>query len=476
MAVISGGELVLAEATPSAAVTTHYPTTGVSLTSLFATYGAIYRKQLWVYTVVRKRALATRRLPLKTYRRDNDGDRTDARDTALAQLLREPNPRMSGPFLWEWTSSTFDIHGEAIWLKIRGRDGRPAELWPVHPSNVVVRREDDGSLSYVYGAGVLSGAKPQFVIPERDVVHFKTYNPESTLRGLSPIEPLRQTLVNEDAARRASSAFWANGARPSGFLSYPGKLSPEASARLSAQWGALHGGVDNFGKWPILEEGMKPEPLSVDAEDAQYIETRKLNREEVCGAYDMAPPVVHILDRATFSNIVEQFRSMYRDTMAPHLSGFEAVLNTQLVPEFGLDLYQEFLMDEVLRGNFEQRIPTIAQAIATGQLTINEGRAIENRPAVEGGDVLLVNAALTPLDRVGEKLPLAQAQSREFDSLWGRLGSCSTLDDVDPFGVTVGLNGSAEHVAGIVMTTLDDARAAGDSIAEFRTRLRAALT
>jgi phage portal protein BeeE len=65
--------------------------------------------------------------------------------------------------------------------------------------------------------------------------------------------------------------------------------------------------------------------MTLTAEEAQYIETRKLNREEVCAAYDVPPPVVHILDRATFSNITEQMRSMYRDTMAPRLNGFEAI-------------------------------------------------------------------------------------------------------------------------------------------------------
>lgn len=473
MAVMSGGELVLAESTPVAAMTTHYPNTGVALTKLFATYGAIYRRQLWVYTVVRKRALATRRLPLKVYQRTPDGGRSDARDSPLAALLREPNPRMSGPFLWEWTSSTYDIHGEAVWLKMRGRDGRPQELWPIHPSNIVVRSKDDG-IEYVYGPGVIAGGIPQYVIPERDVVHFKTYNPDNIVRGLSPIEPLRQTLVNEDAARRASSAFWNNGARPSGYLSHPKKLSDAAAARLSADWNSLHGSVDNFGKWAILEEGMKPEVLSLTAEESQYIETRKLNQIEVCAVYDMAPPVVHILDRATFSNIVEQFRSMYRDTMAPHLSGFEATMESQLVPEFDPNQYTEFLMDEVLRGNYEQRIPTIAQAIGTGQLTINEGRAIENRPPVEGGDVLLVNAALTPLDQVGQKLPLAQsqAQARALDAMWSQLGRVGSLDEVDETALTAGLNGKAE----VVSAALAAGRVEGDSIVDFRARLRAALT
>lgn len=485
MAIQSGGALVLSEANAAWTAQSNYlASTGVNLTSMFASFGALYTKQLWVYTLVRKRALATRRLPLKVYRRTATG-REEARDTPYARLLREPNRQHSASFMWEWTSSTIDIYGEALWLKLRGRDRRPVELWPIHPTNINIQRVDadqaqrwsvpKGSLLYVYGPGVLTGADPQFVIPARDVVHFKTYKPDSTVRGLSPLEPLRQTLVNEDAARRASSAFWQNGARPSGFLSHPQKLSEKAMERLSAQWSDLHGGVDNFGKWPVLEEGMEPKPLSLSAEDAQYIESRRLNREEVCAAYDVPPPVVHILDRATFSNITEQMRSMYRDTMAPHIGSLEAELDFQLRPDFVDDdsLYAEFLMDEVLRGTLEERAQAIQAAINSGQLTPNEGRALDNRPGLPGGDRLYINSTLVPLEQADRALaPPATTQARSLDTLWGRLGCVSSLDEIQPDALTEGLNGHADTVRAVFDRAVDD----GVTLAEFRARLRAELS
>lgn len=484
MAIQSGGAMVLAETnSPWAARTSYLAPTGVNLSGMFASFGALYTKQLWVYTLVRKRALATRRLPLKVYRRTDQGRQED-RETPYAALLRRPNRRHSASFMWEWTSSTLDIYGEALWLKLRGRDGRPVELWPVHPTNVSVETVDadqaqrwsvpKGSLLYVYGPGVLVGSDPQFVIPERDVIHFKTYKPDSTARGLSPLEPLRQTLVNEDAARRASSAFWTNGGRPSGYLSHPQTLSDAAMGRLKAQWNEMHSGVDNFGKWAILEEGMKPEVLSLSAEEAQYIESRRLNREEVCAAYDVPPPVVHILDRATFSNITEQMRSMYRDTMAPHIGSLEAELDFQLRPDFEADdsLYAEFLMDEVLRGTLEERAAAIQAAINSGQLTPNEGRALDNRPAMPGGDRLFINSTMVPIEQADWSVaPPATTQARTVDPLWGRLGTYSTLDEIDPAKLTAGLNGHTETV----LEVLEVARAQGDTVAEFRARLRAAL-
>ena len=514
MPLMSGGQLVLADTTPPIDNTWHHPSTGLGLSGLFSTYGTIYKRQKWVYTVVHKRALATRRLPLKVYRRREDG-REEARDHPLALLLRRPNPRHSAAFLWEWTSSTFDIYGEALWLKVRGRDGMPAEVWPVHPSNIVVRQKGN-HIWYVYGIGVASGADPEFVIPEADIVHFKSYHPDSTIRGLSTLEPLRQTLLNEDAARRASAAFWLNGARPSVLLTHPQTLSEPAQQRLAANWAAIHGGVDNFGKTAVLEEGMKPEVVQLSAEESQYIESRQLNREEVMAAYDVPPPVVHDLRRATFSNITEQMRSMYRDTMAPHLSGLEATLAFQLSAEFDGDVYCEFLMDEVLRGDFEQRVEAYQKALNSGWLTINEVRALENQPPVEGGDVPYVNSTMVPLQQgeltLEQRLKLAESMglaaqrlglatnygvlspdearpviglsgaapeppappalpATSLDALWGRLGTYTSVDEIEPGVLCAGLNGHAATVRALLEQALED----GDTIVEFRARCRAAL-
>jgi HK97 family phage portal protein len=232
--------------------------------------------------------------------------------------------------------------------------------------------------------------------PEADVVHFKSYNPEGPERGLSPLEPLRVTLLNEDASRRATQAFWTNGARPSVLLSTDRQLSPAATERLKAQWEALHRGVDTFGKTAVLEEGMTPTVVQLNAEEMQYIESRKLNREEVCGVYDVPPPVVHILDHATFSNITEQMRSMYRDTMAPRLAEYEATVNHQLGVDFG-GASMLFSLDDVLRGSPEQRATANQAAVFSGQKTPNEARAEGGLAPMPGGDKLYINAAAIPL-------------------------------------------------------------------------------
>jgi HK97 family phage portal protein len=489
VALISGGNLVLGDTTPMFAQASVFNAGGVSLTQKFASYAAIYRGQIWVYTVVNKLAKGTARLPLKVYERGDGGSRVEQRDSAYARLLRSPNPKHDAHFLWMWTASTRKAYGEALWLKVRGRDGQPAEVWPLHPTNVIVRKEQDGNLTYLFTAGMISNAAA-FEIPAADIVHFRGYNPDTTLRGMSPLEPLRQTLLNEDAARRANDAFWRNGARPAAYLTHPGKLSDPAISRLKQQWDDIHGGVDNFAKTAILEEGMEPHILSLSAEEAQYIESRKLNREEVCGAYDVPPPVVHILDHATFSNITEQMRSMYRDTMAPDLAEYESVLDHQLRPDFdrSASLYAEFLMDEVMRGSLEERAASIQSAVSSAQLTPNEARALSNLPAMAGGDRLYVNSAVIPIDEVSrrtspvpaavtpaepaqeqadapvaaEEAPGAKSLTRDtVRTLMGRLGRCVDLREIDPAKFTAGCNGSTSAVltALAAAATVDDLKA-----------------
>jgi len=321
-------------------------------------------------------------------------------------------------------------------------------------------------------------------IPREDLVHVHAYNPESTVRGLSKLEKLRSTLENEDSALRSQSSFWRNGARPGYALTHPGSLSQPASDRLKLQWDAVASGTDNTGKTVVLEEGMKPEKLTISNEEAQYIDGRRLNREEVVAGFDLPPPAVHILDRATFSNITEQFRSIYRDTCEPRTSWWESELETQLrgsvrpgasEPDFGDGVYAEFLLDGVLRGSPEQRTENYQKAINSGWMTPAEARAKENMVFIPGSDRLLVNSTLIPLDDVGATVPSAgqtdpsALPADQARTVLGRLSRQKSLDEVDAAGLVAGMNGSTA----LVLEALAGAKAAGDDVPTFRERIRA---
>lgn len=407
----------IGDSTPILANASYYSNNSLGLLGMWAAYGALYKTQLWVSIVIRKLANGTARIPLDL-KHQEDNSNQSAASGPLVDLLQEPNPRLSGWRLWQWTSSTFDTYGEAFWLKLRDANGRVRELHPMHPTNVIVRRDEiTGELFYLYSAGVrnVTLLPP---IPAADVVAFINYNPDNLVRGVSNLESLRMTLLNEDASRRATASFWKNGARPGVVLEHPAELSDGAQKRIQAAWNENHAGADVMGGTAILEEGMKANIIQLSAVEMQYIESRKLNREEVCAAYDVPPPVVHILDNATYSNITEQMRSMYRDTMAPRFVMFESVINHQLVPDFyntADAVFSQFNMDDVMRGDFETRATAVATLVQNAILKPAEGRPMFGLDdAGPESHKLYGNAALVPLgtaprgatSTTGEPMPI----------------------------------------------------------------------
>lgn len=440
----------------------------------WASYSELYKQQLWVNAAVSKLAKGTARLPLKVYLRD-DLNRPEATDSPYAQLLRRPSSKHSRFFFWLWISSTYDIFGEAFVGKLRDRGGRPIELVLLHPTAMTPDTVDAGAeqtWTFQNGAVRIEG------IRQSDLIHFKTYNPDSLLRGLSPLEPLRRTLEFEDAAQRAQSSFWRKGARPGVALMHPKNISQPAADRLKLQWDEIAGGADNTGTSVVLEEGMKPEIMTISANEAQYIESRKLNREEVCAGYDIPPPVLHILDRATFSNITEQMRSMYRDTHAPRLQSFESTLEMDLrssvrpgatEPDFGADVYAEFLLDEVLRGDFEKRAEGWQRGVNSGWITPAEVRRAENLPFIEGSDQLLINSTLVPLDTVDVLTPPVPADASQVRTLMTRLSRAENVAGVDVDRLVAGLDDVAEATRSIHA----EAVAEDITVPEFRDRLKA---
>lgn len=454
----------------------------------YATYQSLYERQMWVGTVIDKLAWGLARLPLKVYERD-ELNRPEAANHPYAQLLRRPNERQWPMLFWLWVSSMFDVYGEAFLLKKRDAGGRPVALLPLHPAGMHEEDEVDGEVRWTFQNGALKITG----IGSSDLVHPRSFNPASTTRGLSKLERLRSTLEFEDAARRAQSSFWEKGARPGVALSHPGNLSQAAADRLKIQWNAIAGGADNFGTTVVLEEGMKPEVMTLSAEEAQYIESRKLNREEVIAAYDMPPPAVHVLDHATFSNITEQMRSVYRDTQAPRCKLFEGALELELrgsvrpgadEPDFGDGVYAEFLMDEVLRGDFETRVSSYQQGIVSGWLTPAEVRRMENLPFIEGSDRLLVQGAMIPIEATAPVDDAGPAQEDVPDNVapirrelpteavrtvMGRLSRPASLSDVDPKSLVAGLNGDSSRV----LAEFNASKAVGESVAQFRARIKA---
>lgn len=411
----------LAELTPQIVTGYYYPDVGFELERNFALYGEMYRAQPWIRTVVDKRANAVARLSLEVW---NESPTTRQRDdsSGYSKFCAKPCPFMSPFRFWNWTQSTIDIYGEAYWALIKDEAGKPTGAMPMHPSRVAIKRKPySGDYIYTFQSGA-GPASSLVTFEESDVVAFRLFNPLKLERGLSRLESLRSTLVAEDSSRNALSAAWKNGGRPGMVLSTEKALGPDGRKRLKEAFEASYSGSSQAGKTLVLEDGVKPFPVQLTAVEMQFIETRQLNREEVCAVYDVAPPIVHILDRATFSNISAQMRAFYRDTMAPVLESLEDDLDAQVGAFFQGQKTARFAVDEVLRGDWETRADAAARLATVAGLTPNETRELMGYSRFEGADAhkadrLYANAAMQPLGEPAERITLTGPVGHDPDGV-----------------------------------------------------------
>lgn len=367
--------------------------TRILLSSTYAAdYATIYRTQESVRTVVSFLARNIAQLGLHMYERVGDADRRRLQDHPLALLLRRPNLWTSRYRFIQALVCDFAIYDVAYWLKVRdSADGGALGLIRIPPQIVT----PDGDNWLTPSGFKVDGTVSTRVYPADQVVYFRGYGLDKDA-GISPLEALRRTLREEYAATEMREQIMRNGARMSGYLERP-KDAPEwsdvARERFRTSWQAQYSGTGpGAGGTPILEDGMQFKPVSQTARDLQYIESRKLTREEVAAAYFVPPPMIGILDHATFSNITEQHKMLYQDTLGPWLTMITEEIELQLLGEVENDpsrFYLEFNLREKLTGSFEERADAIAKAVGGPTMTINEARALDNRPPLDGGDELI---------------------------------------------------------------------------------------
>ncbi|MFC5144285.1 phage portal protein [Streptomyces aureoversilis] len=375
-------------------------------------YEAIWRTQPQVRTVIGFIARNVAQLGIHVFRRLSDTDRERLVDHPLAVLLDAPLPGMTQYRFVERMVSDLALYDNAYAIKLK-LDGR-VRLLPVPPTLI---RPHGGN--WVAPDHYETPGGREFGVDQ--VVHVHGYAPETLTYGSSPIEALRELLLESTEAAKQRAAMWRGGARLTGVLTRPSE-APEwglkEKQRFREMWRTFSAGGGAEGGTPILEDGMTYVPVGFNPEQAQYIEARKLTREEVSAAYFIPPPLIGILDHATYSNIKEQHTHLYQDTLGPWLVMLEQEIGAQILPDLpdSSGVYAEFNIAAKLRGSFEEQ--AVAASTATGGpwMTRNEIRARNNLPAVEGGDELIVPMNVTagglasPRDTAPEPDPFPKAR------------------------------------------------------------------
>lgn len=357
-----------------------------------------------VYSCVRILAEAVAGLPLHFYRYKDDGSKEKAIDSNLYHLLHdEPNPEMSSFVFRETLMTHLLLWGNAYAQIIRNGKGEVIALYLLMPNKMSVDRDENGKLYYTYQRSQDEGKEAGTVtLSTRDVLHIPGLGFDG-LVGYSPIAMAKNAIGLAIATEEYGAKFFANGAAPSGVLEHPGTIKDPA--RLRENWNSTFGGSSNSGKVAVLEEGMKYTPISISPEQAQFLETRKFQINEIARIFRVPPHMVGDLEKSSFSNIEQQSLEFVKYTLDPWIIRWEQSLNRALLNVDEKKTYFfKFNVEGLLRGDYQSRMNGYAIARQNGWMSANDIRELENLDKIsaeDGGDLYLVNGNMLPLKDAG---------------------------------------------------------------------------
>ena len=359
-----------------------------------------------VYSCVRILAEAVAGLPLNLYRYTEDGGKEKAIDHPLYLLLHdEPNPEMSSFVFRETLMTHLLLWGNAYAQVIRNGKGEVIALYPLMPNKMTVDRDSQGQLYYSYQRGTDEAIRDKnqtVILRPSDVLHIPGLGFDG-LVGYSPIAMAKNAIGMAIACEEYGAKFFANGAAPGGVLEHPGTIKDPQRVRES--WQSTFGGSGNANKIAVLEEGMKYTPIGISPEQAQFLETRKFQINEIARIFRVPPHMVGDLEKSSFSNIEQQSLEFVKYTLDPCVVRWEQSITRALLTQTEKARYfVKFNLEGLLRGDYESRMNGYATARQNGWMSANDIRELENLdriPAEEGGDLYLINGNMLPLCQAG---------------------------------------------------------------------------
>lgn len=337
-------------------------------------------------------------LPLKIYRRKQNGEAAEMPDSPLYYLLHdEPNTMMTSCAWREQMVASVLLGGNSYTVIERDGANRPVALLPVPWQSVTVQRLKGGRNQYVIDIG--DGTKE--VYDQSDVLHVPGLGFDG-LKGMSVIScGARQAIGLALATESHGSHLFANGARLGVVLKHPKSLSTDAQSRLSKQFQQQHSGLSNAFKTMVLEEGMDISNMTMTSEDAQFLESRRFQVEDIARFFGVPPHMIGHQEKTSSwgTGVEQQTLGFLTFTIMPWLTRFEQEFNRKLFPRS--PFYAQFKHQGLMRGDSAARSAYYASGHQNSWLTTNEIRKAEDLPPVPGGDQLFVQSNLLPIQQAG---------------------------------------------------------------------------
>ncbi|ATA23527.1 phage portal protein [Brenneria goodwinii] len=369
---------------------------------------ALQLSAVWSCVRLLSETIAT--LPVGFYERTADG-RQSANDHPLYELLHnQPNADMTAVEFWEMIMAGLLLWGNA-YAEIDRTGKRITALIPLRPERMKVELSSNGDPIYTYRD--ITGGRTRR-IDECDLMHVRAFSTNGIV-GLSPVSYARETLGLSMATNEASSKIFANGMRPSGVLSMDQILKKEQRDEVRESLVKQFSGSMNTGKMMVLEAGMKFQPITMNPEDAQMLQSRAFNIEEICRWFRVWPGLIghNAAGQTMWGSGVEQMLIGFLTfSLRPWLTRIEqSVRRSLLIPGERNRYFAEFSIEGLLRADSAARAAFYSTMTQNGLMTRNEARGKENLPPHSSGDQLTVQSNLLPLDQLGKTGDSEQAKN-----------------------------------------------------------------
>lgn len=335
-------------------------------------------------------------LPINVYQRDRDGTSRNIETPQTAYLWDRPNPEMVRQTYWE-TVIGHEVMGDAFLFVVKNRFDDPLQLWYIEPWRVRTGRTSDGVKVYEvdhewalidFSAG-------------GEVIHVPNWG-RSPLRGINPLKAASAALGLGISSQEYAERFFDEDEIPRGLVTSDQVISEADAERLWARWRAqVRRGT------PFLGNGAKFQTISITPEDAQLIEERRFQLAEVGRIFGIPPHMLGDTERSTSwgTGIEEQTRGFLTFTLQAHINRFEQAVNDALLKKFTTRRYVKFELGGLLRPDSLKQAQIFQILINSRVMTPNEARKLLDLPPIEGGDELLAQGGMMPVQALLEQEP-----------------------------------------------------------------------
>lgn len=355
-----------------------------------------YTDSEWIYAAINAISSSVAKVPIRLYRGERNGTKTEVIDHQILRVLKKPNPHQTFNDLRVFTQMNLELFGVAYWYLARGEiTGQPKEIYPLNSSEVTTRTNAAGDL---IGYSV-SRWGYHATIPLDEIIAFRQVSPSSIYEGESAAKACARSVKADENTLKYVESFFENSARPDFILSVMG-ISEENSSKLEQRWRNKHGGVAKSNKPAIIDGEIKLEKLTASIKDLDITEQSRERRDRILAAYGVPKAVLGMVDdvnRASMEGSKLAFSEFVVDT---RLQEFVEKLTAFLLPKYASSENLFFVADEHIPRDSELMIREIESGINSGYMTINEARDVRGLDPVKNGDVLLVSFGKVPIDQI----------------------------------------------------------------------------